>query len=78
MQVLTHELNKMQHIARYDVVSLHVDLIPTMTIALYLKAPITYDVREEVRRIQQQIAQVFLHHFGIEPECINVVIKGIR
>ena len=78
MQVLTHELNNMEYIARYDVVSLNVVLIPTMTIALYLKAPVTYDVIREVHHIQQQIAQVFLHHFSIEPECINVVIKGIR
>lgn len=78
MQVLTHELNNSRLIARYDVVSLAVDSLPTMTIALYLKPPVTYDVKEEVRGIQQQIAQAFVQHFSVEPEYINVIVKGIK
>ena len=78
MQVLTHELNNSELITRYDVVSLAVDALPTMTIALYLKAPVTYDVREEVRGIQQQIVQAFVQHFGVEPEYINIIVKGIK
>ena len=78
MQVLTHELNNSELITRYDVVSLAVDALPTMTIALYLKAPVTYDVRQEVRGIQQQIVQAFVQHFSVEPEYINIIVKGIK
>ena len=78
MQVLTHELNSSELIARYDIVSLAVDALPTMTIALYLKAPVIYDVQEEVRGIQQQITQAFGQHFDVEPDYINIVVKGIK
>ena len=78
MQVLTHELNNSELIARYDIVALAVDSLPTATIALYLKSPVTYDVRQEVRGLQQQIMQAFVQHFGVEPEYINIVVKGIR
>lgn len=78
MQLLTHELNNSELIARYDVVSLAVDSLPTMTIALYLKAPVTYDVKEEMRGLQQQISNSYLLHFSIEPQSINIFIKGIK
>ncbi|WP_431030373.1 ATP-binding protein [Lysinibacillus sp. LZ02] len=78
LQVLTHELSNYNGIARFDIAQLTVDLMPSMTIVISLKAPVTYDVREVVRGLQQQISGSFLLHFGIEPEYVNIVVKGIK
>lgn len=78
VQVLEHELENNPYILRSDIVKLSVELIPSMTIEVTLKAPVTYNVPEVLRLLQQQIAEAFLLHFAIAPEQIDLIVKGIK
>lgn len=78
VQVLEHELKKNALVLRPDILKLSVELIPTMTIEISLKAPVTYSVPEVLRDLQQQISETFLLHFGIAPEEINLIVRGIK
>jgi adenylate kinase family enzyme len=78
VQVLEHELKKNSFIQRTDILKLSVELIPTMTIEISLKAPVIYNVPEVLRGLQQQISDAFFLHFGIAPEEITLLVRGIK
>ena len=78
VQVLEHELEKNPFVIRPDIVKLSVDLIPSMSLELSLKAPVTYNVPKMLLGLQQQISEAFLLHFGVAPEQIDITVRGIR
>lgn len=78
LHVLQHTLNHHKQIAKYEVQNLQVSTIPEMNIVIYLKSPVHYDVVNYLNQLQQDIADTFLHHFGIEPERIDLQLKGIK
>lgn len=78
VKVLEHELEQYPQVAKFDITQLNTDAIPQIEVVLYVKAPVDYAVPEAVHRLQQQIAESYLLHFGVEPEYIHVVVKGIR
>lgn len=49
-----------------------------VTLEVNLVAPADYDVVERVTDIQRTVAQAFYTHFAVEPEHINVVVRGIE
>ena len=49
-----------------------------MTIGVYLKSPVSYEVPSYIYELQKEIAEEFSLHFGIEPETIHVQIKGMK
>ncbi|MGM9949143.1 MAG: hypothetical protein ACI33P_03415 [Lysinibacillus sp.] len=78
VQVLEHELEKNSFVVRPDILRLSVDLIPSMSIEISLKAPVTYNVPRMLKGLQQQISKAFVLHFGIAPEQIDITVRGIR
>ncbi len=77
-QVLLEQLHGQEAIAKYEITQLETDTIPQVTIAIYVKAPIKYNIPEMVQQLQQQIAEAFILHFGIDPQSIDIMVKGIR
>lgn len=78
LSVLEHELQKNTQITKFEVTNLQTDTVPQMNIMLYLRSPIHYDVPHYLYELQKNISEVFLFHFGIEPEKINLQLKGIK
>lgn len=78
IQVLNHVLNENDLIAKVDSIQISVESVPKMTISIYLAAPVNYSVNVRLLDLQQQIAEAFQFHFGIEPAEINFYVKGIR
>lgn len=78
LSVLEHELKQQARLAKFEVTNLQTDTVPQMSISLYLMAPVQYDVPQYLYELQKNISDAFLFHFGIEPEKINVQLKGIK
>ena len=78
VSVLERVLQQNELLAKYEVLNLHVEGIPQMNIAIYLKSPVHYDVPHCLYELQKNISDVFLFHFGIEPESIHIHLKGIK
>lgn len=78
VQLLDYELKENEFVVRPDILKLSVELIPAITIEISLKAPVTYNVPHVLHNLQNRISEAFLLHFGIAPEEINIVVKGIR
>lgn len=76
--VLEHILAQQKKLARFEIANIHTDGVPQMTIAIYLKSPISYAVPQYLYKLQKQIAEEFSLHFGIEPDTIHIQIKGIK
>lgn len=78
IDVVTHVLNENRIVAKIDSIKFSIESVPKMTISIYLAPPIEYAVHVKLRGVQQQIAEAFLLHFGIEPAEIHLFIKGIE
>ena len=76
--VLEHELKQHRELAKFEVTNLQTDTVPQMNISLYLQSPVQYDVPHYLFNVQKSVSDVFLVHFGIEPEKINIQVKGIK
>ncbi|MGN7479245.1 hypothetical protein ACTHOQ_15485 [Solibacillus silvestris] len=78
LSVLDHVLQQHEMLAKFEVANLQIEGIPQMRLNLYLKSPVHYDVAHNLHKLQKNISEVFLHHFGIEPEKIDIQLKGIK
>lgn len=78
LDVLEHVLEQQSQIIKFEVLSLQIEGIPQMNINIYLKSPVQYHVPTYLYEVQKDIADVFSHQFGIEPEKINLQLRGIK
>lgn len=78
VQIIQYELSIHPYVAKVDQVKILNDIMPDIRIVLYLKAPITYYIPLEMFQLQKQIAESFKFHFGVEPDHIQLTIKGIK
>lgn len=78
LDVLEHVLEQQEQITKFEVLNLHIEGIPQMNINIYLKSPVHYYIPTYLFEVQKEIADVFFHHFGIEPEKINLQLRGIK
>lgn len=76
--VLQHVLSKTEIVAKFEIKDLVIESIPQIQIAVYLHAPVSYDVIAHLTLLQKEISHQFLLHFGIEPEFIHLQVKGMK
>ncbi|AWE07491.1 hypothetical protein DCE79_08930 [Lysinibacillus sp. 2017] len=76
--VLHQILSESDIVAKFEIMHLATEAIPQMQIAVYLHAPISYDVIMHLTLLQKEISHQFLLHFGIEPEFIHLQVRGIK
>lgn len=78
LDVLEHVLEQQNQITKFEVPNLQIEGIPQMNINIYLRSPVHYHVPTYLYEVQKDIADVFSHQFGIEPEKINLQLRGIK
>ncbi|WP_336046622.1 ATP-binding protein [Solibacillus ferritrahens] len=78
LDVLEHVLEQQNQITKFEVPNLQIEGIPQMNINIYLRLPVHYHVPTYLYEVQKDIADVFSHQFGIEPEKINLQLRGIK
>lgn len=49
-----------------------------VTLDVNLLAPVDYNVSEKLADIQRAVAQAFYTHFNVEPEQINIIVRGVE
>lgn len=78
VQLINYELSKNTMVKKFEVQKLSLQVLPAIQIAIYLRAPVHYNVPDVVKQMQQQIEKSFEAHFGIGTEKIDMIVKGIR
>ncbi|MBD8032789.1 ATP-binding protein [Solibacillus merdavium] len=78
LDVLEHVLEQQNQITKFEVPNLQIEGVPQMNINIYLRLPVHYHVPTYLYEVQKDIADVFSHQFGIEPEKINLQLRGIK
>jgi len=78
LDLIKYVVDQNQLIAKID--SIHFamkDYRQILSLSIYLRSPVNYDVMEKMRGLQQDLAEQFLLHFEFEPSTIDIQIKGL-
>ncbi|HWK23205.1 MAG TPA: hypothetical protein VNS08_09270 [Ureibacillus sp.] len=78
LDLIKYVVEQDQVIAKID--SIHFvmkDYRQILSLSIYLRSPVNYDVMEKMRGLQQVLADQFLLHFEFEPSTIDIQIKGL-
>ncbi|MEO4055196.1 hypothetical protein [Solibacillus sp. CAU 1738] len=76
--VLQHETQQQKFVARIDSLQVDLSTVPTVKLVIYIKAPLDYEVIKEIQQLQILLVGAFIKTFMIEPEVINIEVKGIH
>lgn len=78
LQLTQYEVSNFPIVAKVDNVKIEQDVMPAIHITITLKAPIAYFVPDEMKKLQQIITDSYVLHFGLIPDRIDILLKGIK
>lgn len=76
LDVISYIIEQHPYVTKIDQLNFSMVRLPRISVTIHIKAPVNYDVLAAIYDLQVKIAQQFEHHFSLEPEAIDVMIKG--
>ena len=77
VQVVTIAAEQFEKVMKVEQVHVQINAaLPVVTLTVTIEAPVHYNVITAIRNLQQNICEVFVQHFTIEPGAVDVFIKG--
>lgn len=78
IDLIGHVVKSCEKVVKVDSIQFTMkQYFPVIYISCYIKAPVTYDVMEVMRGLQQSITEQFEQHFEFEPGDIHIFLKGV-
>ncbi|MEK4229543.1 hypothetical protein [Solibacillus sp. FSL H8-0538] len=76
VDVITYTVEQHPYVTKLDNLQFTMVTLPRISLTLHIAAPVNYDVGTQLKGLQAQISQQFFLHFNIEPDTINITVKG--
>ena len=77
-QLVAYECSKNPYVKKMELSKLNINVLPVIQLTVYLRAPVDYDVRDVLKKLQCDIDESFTFHFGIGTGKIDIIVKGVR